>query len=146
MALKLFDLSDEIQLLDRAEDDWGVEPEQFFYCIRCCSVLAAICSVFEAERTPRGCVVTAYGKLCAHDIEISQDRVFLGSRTIDDKNTGAPERFFAGPASSPESWMGAIRHVFKTERAILQLFPDWTGRMRSEWNEYLRVRRERLGF
>ena len=69
----------------------------------------------------------------------------LGSKSIDDKDANIIERFFVGPADNPASWQGVIRHIFKAERAILQMF-DFTGRLRSEWDEYLRIRKDRLGF
>ena len=145
----LFDLSDEITLIDQAPDHYGVEVEDFFYAVRTCGMLAAICSVFEAERIEKGVVISAYGKLCVHEIQVRESGngglISLGSQSLEKASHGAIERFFAGPADNPESWVGVIRHVFHHERAILQMV-DFTGRLRSEWGEFLRVRKERLGF
>jgi hypothetical protein len=141
----LFDLSDEIQLIDRAPEEWHVEPEHLFYGIRACGMLAAICSVFEAEKVEKGIIITAYGRIGLHEIEIRETAVMLGSQPIDDKDTNILDRFFVGPVDNPASWDGVIRHVFKAERAILQLV-DFKGQVRKEWDEFLRIRRDRLGF
>ena len=141
----LFDLSDEIQLISQAPEDWHVEPEHLFYAIRACGMIAVIIPVFEAERVEQGVVITAYGRIGLHEIAISENSVTLGSQTIDDGAESVREHFFVGPADVPASWEGVIRHVFKAERAILQMI-DFSGRMRAEWDEYLRVRQDRLGF
>ena len=141
----LFDLSDEIQLISQAPEDWHVEPEHLFYAIRACGMIAAVIPVFEAEKVEKGVVISAYGRFCLHEIAISENSVMLGSKSIDDKDANIIERFFVGPADNPASWQGVIRHIFKAERAILQMF-DFTGRLRSEWDEYLRIRKDRLGF
>ena len=141
----LFDLADEITLIDQAPDHYGVEVEDFFYAVRMCGMIAAICSVFEAEQVEKGCVITAYGRFCIHEIQIRDNRVMLGSQPGDDKAESIRDHFFVGPADNPASWEGVIRHVFHHERAILQMI-DFTGRLRSEWDEYLRIRKDRLGF
>ena len=101
--------------------------------------------VFEAEQVEKGVVISAYGKVAIHEIAISENHVMLGSQAIDDKAASVSERFFAGPADNPASWEGVIRHIFKAERSILMMV-DFTGRLRSEWDEYLRIRKDRLGF
>ena len=141
----LFDLSDEIQLISQAPEDWHVEPEHLFYAIRACGMLAVIIPVFEAEQVEKGIVITAYGRLCLHEIAIRENHVTLGSQAIDDGTESVREHFFVGLADNPASWEGVIRHVFKAERAILQMI-DFSGRMQAEWAEFLRVRKERLGF
>ena len=141
----LFDLSDEIQLIDQAPDNYGVEVEDFFYAIRTCGMIAVIVPVFEVERVEKGCVISAYGRLCLHEIQIRENRVMLGSQAIDDREASIREHFFVGPADNPASWEGVVRHVFHHERAILQMV-DFTGRLRAEWDEYLRIRKDRLGF
>jgi hypothetical protein len=141
----LFDLSDEIQLIDQAPDHYGVEVEDFFYAVRTCGMIAVIIPVFEAEKTEKGMVISAYGSICLHEIQIRENRVLLGSQAIDDKDTRTIQHFFVGPSDNPASWQGVVRHIFKAERAILQMV-DFTGRLRSEWDEYLRIRRDRLGF
>lgn len=145
-AMELFDLSEAIERVAEARDDWNTEPEALFYCLRACSMIAIIIPVFEAEKTEAGIVITAYGKFAVTEIQIHENHVTIGSQSLDSQGERPVERFFVGPADNPESWLGMIRHVFRAERAILQTFPDWAGRTRSEWNEYLRIRRERLGF
>ena len=108
-------------------------------------MVAAIIPVFEGEQTEKGCLITAYGKYCIHEFEIREDKVMLGSQALDDKVDGAIDHFFVGEADNPSSWEGDIRHVFKDERAILQMV-DFRGRVRREWDEYLRNRGDRLGF
>ena len=76
----LFDLSDEIQLIDQAPDNYGVEVEDFFYAIRMCGMIAVIIPVFEVERIEKGCVITAYGRLCIHEIQIRRDARFASHR------------------------------------------------------------------
>ena len=100
---------------------------------------------FRGREVEKGVVITAYGRLCLHEIAIRENNVTLGSQAIDDGAESVREHFFVGPADNPSSWEGVIRHVFKAERAILQMV-DFSGRMRSEWAEFLRVRKERLGF
>jgi hypothetical protein len=141
--MALFDISDEIQLIDRALDEWNVEPEQLFYALRACGMIAVIVPVFEGERTERGCLISAYGKHCVHEIEISEGKVMLGSKGLDEEN--GINNFFVGPSDNPASWEGVIRHVFHHERAILSM-ADFKGRVRREWDEYLRIRGDRLGF
>jgi hypothetical protein len=131
--------------IDQAPDHYGVEVEDFFYAVRTCGMLAVIISVFEAEKVEKGCVITAYGRLCLHEIAIRETAIMLGSQAIDDKDTNIIHHFFAGPADNPAAWEGVIRHVFHHERAILQMV-DFTGRLRSEWEEFLRIRKDRLGF
>ena len=116
----LFDLSDEITLIDQAPDNYGVEVEDFFYAVRTCGMLAAICSVFEAERIEKGVVISAYGKFCLHEIQVreggSGGLISLGSQSLEDKAPhGACDRFFAGPSDAPASWAGVVRHVFHHE-------------------------------
>ena len=142
---ELFDFNDEIQFIDEAPDRYGVEGEHFFYLCRMCGTIGVIVPVFEIERAEKSCVVTAYGKHCSHSIEIREARILLGSQLIEDKAPGSGESFFVGYANQPKSWEGVIRHVFKTERAILQLI-DFSGRLKAEWNEFLRIRQDRLGF
>ena len=62
----LFDLSDEIQLISQAPEDWHVEPEHLFYAIRACGMIAAVIPVFEAEKVEKGVVISAYGRFCLH--------------------------------------------------------------------------------
>ena len=146
MASEIFDLSDEIQLMDQAPDRYGMEVEDFFYAVRMCGMIAVIVPVFEVERTEKGCMITAYGRHCVHMIQIQENRVMLGSQAINDKaEENNRESFFVGPPDNPSSWEGVIRHVFHHERAILQMV-DFTGRLRSEWDEFLRIRKDRLGF
>ena len=59
----LFDISDEIQLIDRAPDEWNIEPECLFYGLRACGMLAVIVPVFEAERVEKGVIISAYGQV-----------------------------------------------------------------------------------
>jgi hypothetical protein len=142
---RLFDLSDEIQLVSEGPENWHVEPEHLFYAIRACGMLAVIIPVFEAERAEKGIVITAFGRLCLHEIAIRETAVMLGSKAIDDKDARIIEHFFVGESDNPASWEGVIRHIFKAERSILQMI-DFAGRVRAEWNEFLRIRQERLGF
>jgi hypothetical protein len=144
--MELLDLSEAIERVSEAHDDWNTEPEALFYCLRACSMIAVIIPVFEAEKTEAGIVVSAFGKIAIHEISIHNNSTTIGSQALDDKSASHPEHFFVGPADNPESWLGMIRHVFRVERAIMQTFPDWAGRTKGEWNEYLRIRRERLGF
>ena len=141
----LFDLSDEIQFLDRAEDDWNVEPEQIFYCLRACGMIQIIISVFEAEKVETGVLVTGYGRYGIHEILIRENRVTIGSQALDDKHDNPIDHFFVGEADNPSTWEAVIRSVFKNERAILSM-SDFKGRVRAEWLEYLRIRGDRLGF
>ena len=146
MTSEIFDFNEEIQFLDQAPDRYSVEVEDFFYLCRMCGMIGVIIPVFESERTEKGCVVTAYGKICLHLIEVREGSIFLASQFIEDK--AAPESlesFYAGPADNPSAWEGVIRHVFKAERSILQMI-DFPGRVKAEWSEYLRVRQDRLGF
>ena len=76
--------------------DDGVEVEDFFYAVRTCGMLAAICSVFEAEQVEKGMVISAYGRLCLHEIQIRENRVMLGSQAIADKTANIREHFFVG--------------------------------------------------
>ena len=50
----LFDLSDEIQLVSQAPEDWHVEPEHIFYAIRACGMIAVIIPVFEGGTNREG--------------------------------------------------------------------------------------------
>jgi hypothetical protein len=143
--MAMFDISDEIQLIDRAIDEWGTEPEQLFYALRACGMVAVIIEVFEGDRIEGGLVITAYGRFCVHEVAIYEGRVMLGSRSMDDKDNAPIDRFFVGPADNPASWEGVIRSIFRNERAILQMV-DFRGRVRREWDEYLRIRGDRLGF
>ena len=146
MASEIFDFGEEIQFLDQAPDRYGMEVEDFFYAVRMCGMIAVIIPVFEVERTEKGCIITAYGRLCVHEIQIRENRVMLGSQAIDDEaEANNRERFFVGPSDNPASWEGVIRHVFRHEKAILQM-ADFAGRVKAEWGEFLRVRKERLGF
>ena len=113
-------------------------------------MVAAICTVFEAERIEKGVVVSCYGKLCVHEIQVRESGsgglISLGSQAISDKAPyGASDRFFAGPADVPESWLGVVRHIYRNERAILWM-ADFPSRLKAEWAEFLRVRKDRLGF
>ncbi len=141
----LFDISDEIQLIDRAPDEWNTESEPFFYGLRACGVLAAIVPVFEGERIEKGVVIVAYGKFAIHEIMIRENRVMIGSQALDNKIDARIDHFLVGEADNPSTWEGVIRHVFRNERAILQM-SDFKGRVRAEWDEYLRIRGDRLGF
>ena len=78
----LFDLSDEIQLIDQAPDNYGVEVEDFFYAIRMCGMIAVIIPVFEVERTEKGCVITAYGKICS-PLDRNSRRQYLAQLAAD---------------------------------------------------------------
>jgi len=141
----LFDLGEEIELVAESPDRLGIEPQDAFYLCRACGVLAAICSVFEVERIEKGCVITAYGRLCLHEITIREGGfVSLGAQA-NDHAASVSENFHVGYAYLPETWEGVIRSIFKTERAILQMV-DFAGRMKAEWEEFLRVRKDRLGF
>ena len=55
------------------------------------------------------------------------------------------DHFLVGSADEPSSWEATIRHVFKAERSCLQM-SDFSGRVRKEWDDYLRIRGDRLGF
>ena len=141
----LFDLSDEIQLIDRAIDEWNIEPECLFYALRACGMVAVIIPVFEGDRTEKGILISAYGKFGIHEFEIRENKVLIGSQALDSKIDAPIDLFFVGEADNPSSWEATIRHVFKAERAILQMV-DFRGRVRAEWDEYLRIRGDRLGF
>ena len=141
----VLDLSDEIQLIDRAPDEWGVEEEQFFYCLRACGVLAALVQVFEGERIEKGCCITAYGRHGIHEFLIRENKILIGSQALSDRHDNPLDHFHVGPADSPSSWEATIRHVVKAEHGILQM-ADFKGRVRAEWDEYLRIRGDRLGF
>jgi hypothetical protein len=154
MASEIFDHSDEIQLLEEALDRYGIEPEDFFYLCRACQVIAAICPVFEAEKlcvnaqfdeAEGGIIVTAFGSLCEHQIAVQGGFVSTASIAIDDRRPNAPEPSIIGRSSLPLAWLGVLRRVFKAERAILWQ-ADFTSRVKAEWSEYLRFRKERLGF
>ena len=109
-------------------------------------MIAAIVPVFEGERIEKGCLVTGYGRYAIHEILIRDDRVMLGSQSLDSKGDDGPiDHFFVGPADNPASWEGVIRHVVRNEKAILPLV-DFKGRVRAEWAEYIRNREDRLGF
>ena len=134
----LFDLSDEIQLIDRAPDDWNVEPEHFFYAIRACGMLAVIIPVFEAEQIEKG--VRHHGLREASASTRSQIRensvmTRLASHRRQSDATIAITSS-SGRPTTQQSWEGVIRHVFHHERAILQMV-DFAGRVRAEWDEYL---------
>ena len=108
----LFDLSDEIQLIDRAPDDWNVEPEQIFYALRACGMLSAIIPVFEGEKLRRG----ASSRLTGSSASMNS-RFAMGSdawsQALDDKDDDPIDHFFVGQADNPQSWQGVIRHVFQ---------------------------------
>jgi hypothetical protein len=132
----LFDLSDEIELIGRAPEDWEVEPEQMFYAIRACGMIAAIVPVFEAEKIEKGAVITAYGRFCLHEIQICDGRVMLGSQAIVDKAEAIRERFFAGPADVPASWKGSSATSFaprgpSSDGRLHQKAPGRVGRISS---------------
>ena len=141
----LFDLSDEIQLVNQAPEDWHIEPEHIFSAIRACGMIAVIIPVFEAEKVEKGIVITAYGRLCLHEIAIRENNVTLGSQAIDDQEANIRESFFVGRADAPASWEGVIRHVFKAERAILQMI-DFAGRMRASGRNFFASARIGLAF
>ena len=69
----------------------------------------------------------------------------LGSKGLDRQERPCQlNAFSSGPADNPASWEGVIRHVFKNERAILQMV-DFKGRVRAEWDEYLADSRGSVG-
>ena len=149
MAPELFDVGDEITIIDQAVDRLGIEPQEAFFLCQACGMVAAICSVFEVERIERGVVVSAYGRLCVHSIQVresgSSGLISLGSQAINDQAAIDVERFFAGPADVPESWLGVVKHIYRNERSILWM-ADFSERLKSEWQKFLDVRRDRLGF
>ena len=109
-----------------------------------------IVPAFEVERTERrGCRVACYGRLCVHEIEIrsakNENFISLTVQIINDRTPDEPECVFTGPASQPITWQGVVKHIFKDERAILWM-ADFSSRLKAEWDEYLRIRRDRLGF
>ena len=96
MTSEIFDFGEELQFLDQAPDRYSMEGEDFFYLCRCCGMIGIIISVFESERTEKGCVITAYGKICLHSIEVREGSILLGSALIEDKAPGNRDSFFAG--------------------------------------------------
>ena len=143
--MALFDIHDEIQLIDRSIDDWNVESEPFFYGIRACGMLSAIIEAFEAEKIEKGCLIIGYGRYGIHEFVIRGGQLLIGSQAVSDRHDNPISHFSVGPADNPASWEATIRHVVKAERAILQMV-DFKGRVRREWDEYLRIRGDRLGF
>ena len=112
-------------------------------------MIGVIIPVFEAERTEKGCVVTAFGRIAIHSIEIREAKagsfVALSVQPIEDRAQSTPECVFTGPASQPVTWEGVVKHVFRNERAILQMI-DFSGRLKADWDEFIRIRKDRLGF
>ena len=92
----LFDLSDELHLVDRAPDEWNTDPEQLFYALRACGMLAVIIPVFEGEKTEKGVVITAYGKFGIHEFMISDGQVLIGSQSLDSKIDAPIDHFLVG--------------------------------------------------
>jgi hypothetical protein len=150
MSAELFDPGDEIALIDAAPDRLGIESEDAFYAIRTCGMIGAIIPVFEIEKIERGIVVIGYGEICEHQIQVRESGgsgglVSTASLAIDDRRPNAPEYYVIGRSNLPTAWLGCLRRVFRAERAILWQ-ADFVGRVKAEWAEYLRVRKERLGF
>jgi hypothetical protein len=146
---EIFDFSDEVSLLDQAFDRYGVEPQVFFCLCQAAGMIAAVVPAFEIERTASGCILTGFGRLCIHQIEVREAEndsfATLTAQVINDRAPCEPEVVFGGIASLPASWVGIVKHIYRNERSILWM-ADFGERLKSEWQKYLDVRRDRLGF
>lgn len=91
----LFDISDELPLIDRAIDEWGTEPEQLFYGLRACGMVAVVIPVFEAEKVENGVIISAFGKFAIHEFAIRDGRVMIGSQALDSKIDAPPLIIFS---------------------------------------------------
>ena len=126
----LFDISDEIQLIDRAPDEWNTEPEQLFYGLRACGMLAVIIPVFEGEKVEKGCLITAYGQVLHPRI---RDSRWAGDDRLaspDDKDDNPIDHFFVGPSGQPLV-MGSRHPACLQERACHLADGRFQGRVRA---------------